>query len=45
VAFDTPRLLDVAGGSPIAAPLPGNQGAVVVYTVGTDVWVTVQAYP
>jgi hypothetical protein len=42
--FDTPRTIDVAGGSPITAALPGNSGAGVVYTVGTQVFVTVQAY-
>ena len=43
-AFDAPRMLDPAGESPIAGPLPGNQGAAVIYTVGTEVWVTVQVY-
>jgi cysteine-rich repeat protein len=43
--FDAPRVLDPSGASPIAGPLPGNQGAAVVYTVGTEVWVTVQVYP
>ncbi len=43
-AFDAPRLLDPAGGSPIPAPLPGNAGAAVVYSVGTTVWATIQAY-
>jgi hypothetical protein len=43
-AFDPPRLIDPAGGSPIPAPLPGGSGAAVVYSVGTTVWVTVQAY-
>jgi cysteine-rich repeat protein len=42
--FDTPRLLDATAGSPIAAPLPGSQGVAVVYTVGTQVFATVQAY-
>ena len=44
-AFDVARVIDPTGGSPIAAPLPGNQGVAVEYTVGNDVWVTVQAYP
>jgi cysteine-rich repeat protein len=43
--FDAPRLLDPAGNSPIVGPLPGNQGAAVVYTVGTSVFATVQTYP
>jgi cysteine-rich repeat protein len=43
-SFDTPRLIDATGGSPIAAPLPGNGGAAVVYTVGSEVFATVQAY-
>jgi cysteine-rich repeat protein len=42
--FDAPRVLDVTGGSPIVAALPGNTGAAVVYTRGSEVWVTVQAY-
>jgi len=42
--FDAFRPIDVTGGSPIVAALPGNAGAAVVYTVGTEVWVTVQAY-
>jgi cysteine-rich repeat protein len=43
-AFDTPRLIDPAGGSPIPSPLPGGSGAAVIYTVGTTVWVTIQTY-
>jgi cysteine-rich repeat protein len=43
-AFDAPRLIDPAGGSPIPGPLPGGSGAAVVYTVGSSVWVTIQAY-
>jgi cysteine-rich repeat protein len=43
-AFDTPRLISATGGSPVAAPLPGNQGAAVVFTIGTEVWATVQVY-
>ena len=42
--FDAPRLIDPAGSSPIPAPLPGGSGAAIAYTVGTAVWVTVQAY-
>jgi hypothetical protein len=42
--FDTPRAIDATGGSPIAAALPGHSGAAVVYTVGTEVFATVQAY-
>lgn len=43
-AFDAPRLIDPAGGSPIPAPLPGGSGAAVVYSVGNAVWATIQAY-
>lgn len=42
--FDTPRPISATGGSPIAAPLPGNQGAAVIYTDGTSVWATIQVY-
>lgn len=42
--FDAPRSIDPAGSSPIPAPLPGGSGAAIVYTVGTTVWVTIQAY-
>ena len=44
MALDAPRLIDAAGSSPIPAPLPGNAGAAVVYSVGTTVWATIQAY-
>jgi cysteine-rich repeat protein len=43
-AFDVPRSIDSAGGSPVAGPLPGGGGAAVVYTKGTEVWATIQAY-
>lgn len=43
-AFDAPRLIDPAGAWPIASALPGGSGAAVIYTVGSSVWVTVQAY-
>lgn len=43
-ALDPPRALDPAGKAPVAAPLPGARGAVVIYTVGTSVYATVQAY-
>jgi len=42
--FDAPRSIDTAGGSPIVAALPGASGAAVIYTVGTEVWATIQAY-
>lgn len=42
--LDAPRALDATGGSPIVAALPGKSGAAVVYTIGTEVWATVQAY-
>ncbi len=42
--FDTPRALDATAGSPIVAPLPGSQGAAVIYTRGTEVFMTIQTY-
>jgi cysteine-rich repeat protein len=42
--FDTARSIDSVGGSPVAGPLPGGAGAAVVYTKGTEVWATIQAY-
>lgn len=42
--LDTPRSLSATGGSPVVGPLPGGTGAAVVYTDGTSVYVTVQAY-
>ncbi|MBP6629570.1 MAG: DUF4215 domain-containing protein [Kofleriaceae bacterium] len=42
--FATPRSLGGTGTSPVVAPLPGAQGAVVVYADGGEVYVTVQAY-
>jgi cysteine-rich repeat protein len=42
--FDAPRTIAASGGSPIVAPLPGARGAAVVYTVGTEVFATIQAY-
>ena len=44
-AFDAPRSISATGGSPVPAPLPGNQGAAVVYTDGTSVYATIQVYP
>jgi len=43
-AFDAERPLSAAGMYPIPAPLPGAQGAAVVYTEGTSVFVTIQTY-
>jgi hypothetical protein len=43
-AFDASRSIDTVGGSPVAGPLPGGAGAAVVYTKGTEVWATIQAY-
>ncbi len=43
-AFDAPRVLHASATSPIVAPLPGNQGAAVVYTVGSEVFATIQTY-
>jgi cysteine-rich repeat protein len=42
--LDTPRTLSATGGSPVVGPLPGGAGAAVVYSDGTSVYVTVQAY-
>jgi cysteine-rich repeat protein len=42
--FDAARSIDSVGGSPVAGPLPGGAGAAVVYTKGTEVWATIQAY-
>jgi cysteine-rich repeat protein len=42
--FDTPRLLSATGTSPVAGPLPGGHGVAVIYTEGTSVFITVQAY-
>jgi hypothetical protein len=43
--FDAPRVLSLAGTSPIVCGLPGNSGSVVVYTEGGQVYATVQVYP
>lgn len=43
-ALDAPRAIAATGGSPVVAALPGSGGAAVVYTDGTDVWATIQAY-
>ena len=40
----SPRSLSATGTSPVATPLPGSSGAVVVYTQGSQVWATVQVY-
>ena len=42
--FDAPRSIAASGGSPIVSSLPGGAGAAVVYTAGSEVWVTIQAY-
>jgi hypothetical protein len=42
--FDAPRSLSATGNSPVAAPLPGGAGSAVVFTDGTAVWATIQAY-
>ncbi len=42
--FDAPRTISASGSSPMAAPLPAGAGAAVIFTEGTSVWVTVQAY-
>jgi len=45
IEFDTPRTISVTGTQPIAAPLPGGNGVVLIYTEGgTQVWATVQSY-
>ena len=43
-AFDVPRILSATGTSPIVAPLPGHQGAAVIFTVGAEVFATIQQY-
>ena len=44
VSFDSFRALG-AGTEPNAAPLPGSNGVVMIYTVGgSQVWATVQSY-
>ena len=43
-SFDTARSLGATGSWPIVTALPGNQGAAVVYTDGSSVYVTIQAY-
>ncbi len=43
-SFDAPRSLSATGGSPVAAPLPGQQGAAVIFTDGSSVYVTIQTY-
>ena len=43
-AFDTPRLIDLAGELPAVAPLPGGFGVAVMYTVGSSVRVSIQQY-
>jgi hypothetical protein len=42
--FAAPRNLSTNGSSPIVSPLPGNQGAAVVFTVGAEVFATMQTY-
>jgi hypothetical protein len=42
--FDAPRSLSATGTSPIVAPLPGDQGAAVMWTEGATVFVSVQKY-
>jgi hypothetical protein len=42
--FDSVRVLSASGTSPIAAGLPGSEGAAVVFTVGSEVFATIQAY-
>ncbi|MEO8841223.1 MAG: DUF4215 domain-containing protein [Kofleriaceae bacterium] len=43
-SFDAPRSLSATGSSPIVTALPGAQGAAVVYTDGSTVYATIQAY-
>jgi cysteine-rich repeat protein len=43
-SLSTARSISVTGGSPVAAPLPGGAGAALVYTDGTSVYATIQAY-
>ncbi|HEY4244448.1 MAG TPA: DUF4215 domain-containing protein [Kofleriaceae bacterium] len=43
-ALDPARSLTPTGTEGVAAPLPGGSGVAVIYTEGTQVWATVQAY-
>jgi hypothetical protein len=43
-AFDAPRPIVMSGNAPVVSGLPSNDGAAMVYTVGTEVWATVQVY-
>jgi hypothetical protein len=43
-SFDTGRLIDASGTWPGVVAGPGNNTAILVYTVGTDVWASVQVY-
>jgi cysteine-rich repeat protein len=42
--FATARSLSATGTSPIASALPGGAGVAVVFTKGTEVYATIQAY-
>lgn len=44
ITFDTARTISATGTSPNVTTLPGSQGAIVMYTEGSQVWLTVQAY-
>ncbi len=43
-SFDAGRLIDASGTWPGVVAGPGNNTAILVYTVGTDVWASVQVY-
>ena len=43
-SLDMPRIINPMGGSPVVTALPDNQGAALVFTIGTAVWSTVQIY-
>jgi hypothetical protein len=43
-AFDAPRPIVMSGSAPVVSGLPSNDGAAMVYTAGTEVWATIQAY-
>jgi len=44
-SLEVSRTLSNTATSPNAGPLPGGLGVVVIYTEGSQVWATVQAYP
>lgn len=43
-AFAAPRTISATGGWPGVSALPDGSGAAVVYTIGGEVWATIQSY-